>query len=83
MKGVSILRRELTSPALISILAGLKELLMTSDIWVWIIYVDEFSFRSKLLAFCPVFSFPLSLSAKDSYGCHLCNRFCWFRKLFK
>lgn len=73
-KGVRILRRELTSPGLISILAGLKKLLMKCDIWVWIIYVNEFSFRSKLLAFCPVFGFPLSLRAKDSYGCHLCNQ---------
>lgn len=82
-KGTSILRREPTSPGLISILAGLKELLMKCDIWVWIIYVNEFSFRSKLLAFCLVFGFPLSLSAEVSYGCHLCNRSYTFRKLIK
>lgn len=73
-KGVSILTQELTSPGLISILGELKELLMECDIWAWIIYVNEFSFRSDLLAFCLVFDFPLSLSATNSYGCHLCNQ---------
>lgn len=44
-KGVSILTQELTFPGLISILGELKELLMECDIWAWIIYVYESSFR--------------------------------------
>lgn len=84
-KGMSILRRELASLGLIWILAGLKELLIDCDIWAWIINVSESSFRSKLLAFCLVFGFPLSLGAVNSYVAAYvhANCICWFRKLFK
>lgn len=54
---MSILTQELSSPGLISILGELKELLMECDIWAWIIYGNEFSSRSDLLAFCLVFDF--------------------------
>lgn len=71
---MGILTQELTSPGLISIVGEQRELLMECDIWAWIIYVNEFSFRSDLLAFCLVFDFPLSLSATNSYGWYLCSQ---------
>lgn len=73
-KAMATLTQELPSPGLISSLAELGELLMECDIWAWIIYVNGFSFRSHLLAFCLVFDFPLLLSATNSFGCHLCNQ---------
>lgn len=81
---MSILRIEFVSSSLISVLAGLKELLMECGIYAWIIYVSNSSSRSKLLAFCLVFGFPLSLRAMNSYvATYVANCFCWFRKLLK